>query len=127
MSQEGPGEPILAALRRLVELERDKPIENYPKIKYNCDVVAYYMHFAEWEDDKIENFIKSIQNPDVQKKIRERLEYIPVELDEEDTVSNGTDDEVLSAEEEYDTQMGDADEEKSGLVKAKLDNPPLRV
>ena len=90
------------------------------------------MEMAKWEDDKKENFIKGIQNQDVQNKLHERLEYIPVESDE-DTVSYGVDneffsaeeedDEFFSAEEEDDNEMDGADEQKS----AELDHPPLRI
>ena len=80
------------------------------------------MEMAKWEDDKKENFIKGIQNQDVQNKLHERLEYIPVESDE-DTVSYGVDNEFFSAEEEDDNEMDGADEQKS----AELDHPPLRI
>ena len=122
MSQEGPGKPILAALRRLEELERDEPIEYNSDRLYDCDLVAYYLHGAKWEDEKITQFIARIQNQNVQRKIQERLEVISVESDE-DTVSYGTDNEFLSAEEEDDIEMDGADEQKS----AALDHPPLRV
>ena len=132
MSQEVPGESILAALRRLEELERDEPIEYNLDRLQDCDIIAYYMEMAKWEDDKKENFIKGIQNQDVQNKLHERLEYIPVESDE-DTVSYGVDneffsaeeedDEFFSAEEEDDNEMDGTDEQKS----AELDHPPLRI
>jgi len=116
MSQEVPDEPILAALRRLQQLERDEPIEYNSDRLEDCDLVAHYLHGAEWEDEKITQFIARIQNQDVQRKIQERLEVISVESDE-DTVSYGTDHEFLTAEEGH----------ESDLVKAKLDHPPLRV